>query len=305
MEKDKLISEVQAEVKKKECQAAVGVARCDSALGIGTCAPPVSRMRNSYASTAKALQSTEKNYKLMLKSKLNESPEAMKVLMKRHINPTELKVGVNSFKALKDGRIMIESRKKEDIEVLSREIEKQCSQQIEVNIPKLRNPNVIIFNVPDDVTVENAAAIITSQNAELNLLEGSLRPRFIFKTRKIIRNLVMEVKPECWRTLVERKIKIGWQICNVEDYVKVNRCYRCSKYNHRADKCTADTTCPVCAGPHNLRDCQASREEFKCINCISNNKYLTHKVDEKHSSLDKNCPSMISMIQKYRQNTEY
>lgn len=305
VEKDKLINEIRDDVKKAESRTRAVMAEGNLSAGMGTLPPSVTQMRNSYASAARANQSTEKNYKLILKSKLKESAEAMKVLMKRHINPTELKVGINSFKALRDGRIIIESRKKEDIEVLSREIENQCSQQIEVNIPKLRNPNVIIFNVPDDISVDNAAAVIISQNPELNLPEGSLRPKFVFRTRKNFRNLVIEVKPESWRALVERKIKIGWQFCNVADYIKVNRYYRCSKYNHRAENCTGEETYPLCAGSHKLRDCQASRQEFKCTNCISNNKYNTDKVDEKHSSLDKNCPSMISMIDKYRKNTEY
>ena len=189
-------------------------------------------------------------------------------------------------------------------EVLSREIQRQCSQHIEVNIPKLRNPNVIIFNVPDEITVENAAAIITTQNPELNLTEGSLRPKFIYKTKRNFRNLVMEVKSECWRALVKRKIKIGWLICNVEDYVKINRCYHCSKFNHKAENCKGEEICPLCTGNHKLRDCQANKQEFRCINCISSQKHNKEKLDENHSSLDKNCPSKMSKIQKYKQNNE-
>ena len=33
------------------------------------------------------------------------------------------------------------------------------------------------------------------------------------------------------------RMKIGWEICNVDDYIQVNRCFRCSRYNHRFADC--------------------------------------------------------------------
>lgn len=229
----------------------------------------------------------------------------MKILLKRNINPTQLKVGINSMKALRDGRLIIGSGRKEDIDILKKNIEDKCSQLLDINIPKLRNPNLIIYNIPEDITTENAAGIIVAQNPELNLKEESLMPKFIFKTKRNSRNLVMEVTPESWRILVQKKLKLCWQICNVEDYIKVRRCYKCSRYSHRAQECHGDETCPLCAGNHKLADCAAKANEYKCINCVTYNKHNREQVSESHSSLDKNCPCMISMIRKYKQNTEY
>lgn len=311
-EKDKLVNEAKTEIKKCEDKIRSETSAVNNIAVRGPSATLSEGTRNSYATAVREKRSTdrpevsyEKNYKLILKSKNNESPEAMKVLLKRHINPTQLKVGVNALKSLRDGRLILESRSKEDIEVLSKEIEVKCGQHIDVNTPQLRNPNVIIFNVPYDITVENAAGIITSQNPELYLSQESLTPRFTFKTKSNIRNIVIEVKPECWRTLVQKKIKMGWQICSVDDYIKVNRCYHCSKYNHKAQNCKGKQTCPLCTGSHKLSECTAEEEEYKCTNCMTFNKYNMEKVDEKHSSLDKNCPCMQAMIKRYKQNTEY
>ncbi|PSN43161.1 hypothetical protein C0J52_09907 [Blattella germanica] len=116
----------------------------------------------------------------------------MKTLLKRKINPTQLKVGISSMKVLRDGRLIIESGKKEDIDVLSKHIEDQCSQFLEVNTPKLCNPSIIVFNIPEDITEQNAAEIILSQNPDLKLQENTLMPKFIFKTKRNICNLVME-----------------------------------------------------------------------------------------------------------------
>ncbi|PSN41433.1 hypothetical protein C0J52_22647 [Blattella germanica] len=90
--------------------------------------------RSNYGTAVRDSSTThKKNYKLMIKSKHNESREAMKTLLKRKINPSQLKVGISSMKALRDGRLVIESGKKEDIDVLSKHIEDQCSQFLEVN----------------------------------------------------------------------------------------------------------------------------------------------------------------------------
>ncbi|PSN41551.1 hypothetical protein C0J52_18694 [Blattella germanica] len=83
----------------------------------------------------------------MMLSKQNESTDAMKTLLKRKMNPIKLKVGVTNLKALRNGKLILESNSKEDIEILKNEIDKECSQILEVNVPKLRNPFVIVYNI--------------------------------------------------------------------------------------------------------------------------------------------------------------
>ena len=62
-------------------------------------------------------QGGEKNltrFKLTIKSKENQSSETIKGLLKSEINPTEIKVGINSFKSLKNGKVLIETNSKEE-----------------------------------------------------------------------------------------------------------------------------------------------------------------------------------------------
>ena len=64
----------------------------------------------------------------------------------------------------------------------------------------------------------------------------------------------------------------------------------------------------MCAGGHKLRECKASVDQHKCINCATyeyNQYNKTGKIREDHSSLDKNCPSLHAVLEKYRQNTNY
>jgi hypothetical protein len=62
-------------------------------------------------------------------------------------------------------------------------------------------------------------------------------------------------------------------------------------------ECNKEEACPICAGKHKLKDCAASRTEYKCINC---ERFNPHNKDRKtqvnHSSLDRSCPSLQAMI---------
>jgi hypothetical protein len=116
--------------------------------------------------------------------------------------------------------------------------------------------------------------------------------------------LLIEVNSQTRIQLLQNKLKLEWVICNIDDYMSVNRCMRCSHFNHRHTECKSKEACPLCAGKHKLKECTASRPEYKCINCMTYNTYNQNKkTNENHSSLDRNCPSLQAMIVKYRQNT--
>ena len=50
-------------------------------------------------------------------------------------------------------------------------------EPIEINIHKRRNPSVILYNIPDVLTTENAEAIILAQNPDLKLQEGYIQAK--------------------------------------------------------------------------------------------------------------------------------
>ena len=94
---------------------------------------------------------TDKRFKLLVKSEINLSTEAIKSVVKTNINPTAMKVGVKSFKSLKDGRVLIETGTSEAANLLSSSIRDKCGNDLEVTVPKLRNPRMVIHNIPQDI----------------------------------------------------------------------------------------------------------------------------------------------------------
>jgi len=248
----------------------------------------------------------EERHKLKSKPKQNQSTEEIKKLVKTKIDPIDMKIGIRTLKSLKNGQVLIEADSKEAIEILNSQLHDKCGSQLEINIQKRRNPRIIVYNVPDALTTENAEAIILAQNPDLKLQEGDIQAKYTFKTRRKTTNLVSEVLPHARRQMLHNKIKLEWSVCYVEDYVSVNRCFTCSGYEHWHTECRNEVACPICAGKHKLKDCAATRTEYKYTNCV---RFNAHNQDRKtqtnHSSLDRNCPSLQAMIATYRQNINH
>ena len=165
-----------------------------------------------------------------------------------------------------------------------------CGEELEASTPKRRNPRLIIYNVPDELNIENAKELIMKQNSEMCIEKEDITPRYLFKNKRKVNNLVTEVSSMTRMKFLGKKMKLGWNMCNVDYYIRINRSYKCSKFNHRAQDCNGTLTCPLCAENHSLRESKASKEKYKCINCTNFNKYNQKSpVDAKHSSLDNSC----------------
>ena len=223
---------------------------------------PTRQMTRQYAAVVR--ETKPKRYKMTIRSKKSHPPEEIQQLLKAKINPGEIKVGVTTLKSLNDC-VLVETNSIEETEALGREIEAKCGKDLEPHIHRLRKPRIIIINVPEDIDTTNIEDAIITQNPELNLTKGSITAKFIQVTKRKYRNAIVEVGAETRRTILHRKIKIGWQICKTDDYVTGTRCFKCSKFNHRTMDCRGEVTCQLCAGPHTTKECKSNPTEHKCV----------------------------------------
>jgi len=109
------------------------------------------------------------------------------------------------------------------------------------------------------------------QNPDLNLRKGEIVAKFSYITKKMNCNLVVEVRADTMKILLQRKIKLGWQICRIEFYLVAKRCFKCSRFNHMLRDCREEVTCPLCTGPYTLKECKADSMVHKCIKCVTFN----------------------------------
>jgi hypothetical protein len=177
---------------------------------------------------------------------------------------------------------------------------------LDISQLKLRQPRIIIYNVPEDITPEILDTTIRTQNPELQIEEHNITPKFRYKNKRGRHNIVAEVSPQARKQMLQTKLKLGWEICNTADYIIPTRYFKCNRYNHKHYECRGTEACPHCTGSHKMRDCTVTTSEHKCINCITYNRFNKEgKVDENHSALSKECSSCHAMIKIYRNNIEY
>ena len=106
----------------------------------------------------------QKTFQLTVKSKSGHSIEHTKTIVKTKLNPVDMKIGITTFKGLRNGRLLIEIHNKQEIDALSKTVNEMYGDELEVSTPRRRYPRPIIYNVPDELNIENAKEqIITKQ----------------------------------------------------------------------------------------------------------------------------------------------
>ena len=102
-------------------------------------------------------------------------------------------MGINTFKTLNSGRVLIETNSKEEVEALEKENQAKCGGDLEINIHTLRKPRLILLNILEDISTINIEDSILMQNPNLNLRNGEIVAKFSYVTKKMNRNLAVEV----------------------------------------------------------------------------------------------------------------
>ena len=169
--------------------------------------PPSRSRKKQYAEVLSGKNGT--SHKLTVRTKDNQTTEAVKTLIKSNIDPTHMKIGIRKFMGLQKGKVLIEA---DTDEVLQDQITCKCGDKLETHMQKRRKPRMIIFNIPDEITMDNAADIICEQNPELTLKNADITTKFITKNKRNSRNLIIEVDTKTYRVMKQIKLKMAWNM---------------------------------------------------------------------------------------------
>jgi len=74
---------------------------------------------------------------------------------------------------------------------------------------KLKKPRLIIYNVPEEITIANVTNVIKAQNPEIGMNGEEVTAKFRYKTRKGNYNIIIEVGPQIRKQILHTKLKIG------------------------------------------------------------------------------------------------
>jgi hypothetical protein len=94
--------------------------------------------------------------------------------------------------------------------MLSSTISNKCGEDLEVTVPRLWKPRMIIYNLRQEITADNLEDTLLSQNLELGIGKGDIVTKFKYKSKRGQINMVVEVGSETRKKLLGKKLKLGW-----------------------------------------------------------------------------------------------
>ena len=147
--------------------------------------------------------------------------------------------------------------------------------------PETKKPKNGPTSFPRGHNYRKHTKTLAKQNPELDIKEGDIRAKFSYTSKRKTNNLVIEVDSRTQKKLILTRIKLGWTICRAEDYIVAKRCFSCSRFNHNFRDCRGEETCPLYTGSHKLKDCTATKSEYKCINSLTYNRHHQTRSEER------------------------
>lgn len=251
-------------------------------------------VRKSYSETARE----DKESILIIKPMKNEevnSSEDTKRDIKKKIDVSKLGVGITKMKKVTRGAVVVGCENKSQAEILKNKVNKELGEKYVIQAPMKKKLKIKIFDVEQEDS-ENEPELwekITEQNG---FRKGSVHGKILHVAKNGRRNgknqgmtVIAEVDEETHKNLLgEEKLKIGWNMCRVQNYIGLLRCFKCCGFYHFAKDCKKEVACGKCAGKHATKECESKIK--KCINCEEKIKNFKIKnLDSSHSAFDGDC----------------
>lgn len=245
-------------------------------------------------------ESTQKQKHTVFLTSEGKNGKDVQLALTKTINPAKNKIKIRRMRTIANA-VIIETESKEDSEKLLKN-EDIKKANLKAELPRKKNPLVIIYDTPVSTTAEDLKAQIYEQNfadiiSEQEYEEGF---KFRFKTgarNKPIVHQVVEVSARMRHLMVQKgRLFAGFASHPVKDYVVVPRCHKCQDLGHVAKWCKAEKmVCAHCGEQdHTKNDCKKSKQASVCIPCMLRKKKCGAE-----------CPTYKMMLERIIERTDY
>lgn len=246
--------------------------------------------------------------------------------VKSNLNP--LHDPVTKVRCTASGKVIVHCSSKDAIDSVKKKIADAMKQNVVVSEPKALQPRIRVLAVDAAYVNESTVAkdderkMIVGENAELinmirkqneNLIGESskLNVTEVKKRKDGKYNVIMSCDLNTLNKIVQSpKLRIGWDICFVHEYLNLFRCYHCNQYSdHEAASCPLkdeDPVCPRCSERHSLESCKVKdRKDLCCINCKNFNARNRINNPTDHTVWSERCPILQRKFKQRREKLRY
>jgi len=185
------------------------------------------------------------------------SSEETKKDIKNKIDVTKLGLGITKMKKATKGAVVVGCENSDQAEILKEKVTSDMGEKYVIQAPKKKKRRIKIFDVEKDDCGDEKEfwGKIEDQNG---LVKNSVRGKIVHKSQNGKSQRVMIIAEVDDKTheimLEEERVKIGWNICKVQDYIGILRCFKCCGYYHFAKDCKKEVACGKCAGKHATKE---------------------------------------------------
>lgn len=230
------------------------------------------------------------------------SSEITKKDIKKTIDVSKLGVGITKMKKASGGAIVVGCEDKKQAEILKEKVTNELGKKYVIQDPKKKKLKIKIFNIEKE-DCEKEQEFWEKIEEQNGLMKNSIQGKIVHKSvygKDQRSTIIAEVDIKTYERMQEEgKVKIGWNICKVQNYIGILRCYKSSDYYHFAKECKNNISCGNCAGKHVTKECK--NETKKCVNCEEKIKNFKIKgINSNHSAFDTNCPYYKKEYEKQR-----
>lgn len=243
---------------------------------------------NRHKSQNRSASRRRKQHVLAVYPNKEKESQATKKAIQECINPTEINIGIKKVKHIRKGGILIETDKEEDIEALLKEFAEQdlLKREYKAEKPKKRLPQIICFNITEDIDRESLVEKLKTQNEVLKDAEH-LKAVHSYKTKRGA-NWIIETDTITFDSISNlRKLIVGWQRVDFKENKRATQCFKCWRYGHIAKHCRGNECCANCGTEGHKSD--KCNQDTNCKNCSFHNTKFGTKYQTNHKASDKTC----------------
>lgn len=167
---------------------------------------------------------------------------------------------------------------------------------------KRGNPAVTVCGIEEEVKAEDVIRDIYAENPKvregLTMGEWTGAVKFLAKRRGRARgmvDLVLTVEPHTHAKLIAAgRVSVGKLWKRLLERYDVTRCFRYSRFGHKAADCSKKECCARCEGAHQLRECRD--EDMECPNCKR-----AGRRERRHRATSSACPEYQRRIREKKE----
>ena len=182
-------------------------------------------------------------------------------------DPRKCNVGISDVRPTKSGGLLLKCHNPSEFKKVV--LESDLTESYEIHDLKTPLPRIRISGLSDDIDKELIIPYLIKQNENI-FSSGSVC--------KLLKHSQTKRKENIFQALIQVDVTsynnalkaghciVGLDSCTIYDAIDVLRCFKCNGFNHSSRTCKKQTSCPRCAGSHDLKQCQSNT--LKCINCM-------------------------------------